>query len=370
MHLHRLQLINFKNYAEVEITFADRINVLTGKNGSGKTNLLDAIYYLSLTKSAFSASDNHCIKMGEPFFMVKGFFETEKKTATEVVASFQTGSKKNFRDGGLEYQKLGDHIGKYPVVLISPDDTDLIKEGGDARRKFFDGIISQFDRNYLESLIQYNYTLKQRNGLLRMFYESGTFDALALEAYDVLLIRYGEVIFKKRLEFLNEFVPIFQNYYGIIVENELVDLTYESGLKNISYPKGLEESLHKDQILQRTNFGIHKDDYTFRLGPGDLKRLGSQGQQKSFVIALKLAQHRILENHKGFKPILLLDDIFDKLDDFRISQLIELIHEELGQIFLTDARPDRTKNLLKGIGVSASRFDVDQGHLRPHEEEG
>jgi len=365
MHLQRLQLINFKNYADVETAFSAHVNVLTGKNGSGKTNLLDAVYYLSLTKSAFSISDNHCIKIGEPFFMVKGVFELQNNERSEVLASVQSGSKKNFRENGLEYQKLGDHIGKYPIVLISPDDTDLIKESGDARRKFFDSIISQFDRGYLESLLQYNHALKQRNSLLRMFHESGTFDKVAIETYDEVLTRHGMAIFKKRHEFVREFVPVFQNYYSTIVASEHVDLTYDSGLNNKSFAEGLSECLRRDQILQRTNFGIHKDDYVFRLGSGDLKRLGSQGQQKSFVIALKLAQHKTLENHKGFKPILLLDDIFDKLDDFRISKLIELIHQDKGQIFLTDARPDRTKDLLKGLEVSAFLFDVDDGHLRP-----
>src|SRR6187431_518344 len=184
MHLHRLQLINFKNYAEVETTFSERINVLTGKNGSGKTNLLDAIYYLSLTRSAFSASDSHCIKMGESYFLVKGAFRDQASVVTEVFGSIQTGAKKTFGEGRSEYQKLGDHIGKYPVVLISPDDTDLVRESGDSRRKFFDAIISQIDRSYLESLMLYNYALKQRNSLLRLFHDSNTYDPVALEMYD------------------------------------------------------------------------------------------------------------------------------------------------------------------------------------------
>jgi DNA replication and repair protein RecF len=203
-----------------------------------------------------------------------------------------------------------------------------------------------------------------------MFHESGTFDSVALEIYNELMIRNGEVIFRKRREFVHDFVPVFQGYYSFIVANEPVEIAYESGLNSKSFAEGLSESLRKDQVLLRTNFGIHKDDYTFKLGPGDLKRLGSQGQQKSFVIALKLAQHKTLSTHKGFNPIMLLDDIFDKLDDFRIAKLIELIHDDKGQIFLTDARPDRTKNLLKGIDVSASLFDVDEGHLRPNEKEG
>lgn len=363
MHLLRLQLVNFKNYEGVETDFSARVNVLVGKNGSGKTNLLDAIYYLSLTRSAFSASDSHCIKMGESYFLVKGAFRDQASAVTEVFGSIQSGSKKTFGEGRAEYQKLGDHIGKYPVVLISPDDTDLVRESGDSRRKFFDSIISQIDRAYLDSLIHYNYALKQRNSLLRMFHDSGTFDGVALEVYDQQLARHGEAIYKRRLAFADEFIPVFRKYYTFIVADEPVAMEYATALREKNFAAGLAETLRKDLALLRTSFGIHRDDYLFKLGEGDLKRLGSQGQQKSFVIALKLAQHEIMEAHKGFKPILLLDDIFDKLDDFRIAKLIELIREASGQIFITDARPDRTKNLLDGVGVEAALFTVESGNL-------
>lgn len=365
MHLKRLQLINFKNYTEVEAEFSPRVNVLVGKNGSGKTNLLDAIYFLSLTKSAFASADNHCVKSGENYFMVKGAFENKSGNVTEVVGAIQSGSKKSFRESGFEYQKLGDHIGKYPVVLISPDDTDLIKESGESRRKFFDSIISQLDHAYLENLIQYNNALRQRNSLLKMFNEHHSFDSVALESYDRLLIRHGELIYKRRLEFVHEFVPVFTKYYSFIVADEPVDLIYASALHETGFADGLAHSLRRDQFMQRTHFGIHRDDYQFKLGDGDLKRLGSQGQQKSFIIALKLAQHEIMERNKGFKPVLLLDDIFDKLDDFRIARLMELIRDDHHQIFITDARPDRTNFLLEGIGVKASMFQVEAGHLKP-----
>lgn len=363
MHLQRLHLVNFKNYEGVETDFSARVNVLVGKNGSGKTNLLDAIYYLSLTRSAFSASDSHCIKMGESYFLVKGAFRDQSSVVTEVFGSIQTGSKKTFSEGRVEYQKLGDHIGKYPVVLISPDDTDLVRESGDSRRKFFDAIISQIDRRYLESLMLYNNALKQRNSLLRMFHDSNTFDAIALEIYDMQLARHGEAIYKRRLAFAEEFIPVFRKYYTYIVADEPVAMEYGTALREKDFITGLKETLRKDQALLRTSFGIHRDDYLFRLGDGDLKRLGSQGQQKSFVIALKLAHHEIMETHKGFKPILLLDDIFDKLDDFRIAKLIELIRDASGQIFITDARPDRTRGLLEGIGVEAALFEVNCGSL-------
>ncbi len=362
MYLEKLQLINFKNYAEVEVKFSSKINVLVGKNGSGKTNLLDAIHYLSMTRSAFS-SDNFCIKQGENFFTIKGWF-SRQKSHDEIFCSLQAGSKKVIRENGNEYQKLSDHIGRYPVVQIAPDDTEVVKEGSEARREFFDSILSQADKNYLDALIQYNHALKQRNSLLRMFAESNTFDELVIESYDRILIQSGNVIFKKRGDFLNEFIPVFRKYYSFIVTDESTDVAYRSDLQKTDFAKGLNDNRQRDQYLQRTNFGVHRDDYQFTLGNGDLKKLGSQGQQKSFIIALKLAHFEIISRHKLFKPVLLLDDIFDKLDDFRIAKLLEVIKDErLGQLFITDARPDRTAMLLNEINVSAAVFRVDKGTI-------
>ena len=363
MRLQTLQLVNFKNYAETKLDLSAKINVLVGRNGSGKTNLLDAIHYLSLTKSAFS-SDNFSIRHGEQFFMVRGLFQ-HGNNLHELTCSLQSGAKKIFREGVNEYQKLSEHIGKYPVVLIAPDDAELVKEGSEERRKFFDSIISQLDRAYLEALIQYSYALKQRNGLLKMFAETNSFDELALESYDRILIQSGDVIFKKRKNFIAEFLPVFQQFYSFVVEDEKAALDYKTELQKTDFKTGLKASRQRDLFLQRTNFGIHRDDYVFTLGAGDLKRLGSQGQQKSFIIALKLAQFEILKQHKGFKPILLLDDIFDKLDDFRIARLLELIQkDELGQLFITDARPDRTAALLKQINISAAIFTVEMGEVQ------
>lgn len=367
MHLEKLHLLNFKNYAEANLTFSPRINVLVGKNGSGKTNLLDAIFYLAFTKSAFSTTDQHCIQHEQPYFMVKGGFRTGN-SSNEIVSSVQQGAKKVFRDGVNEYEKLSDHIGKYPVILVAPDDVDLVKEGSEARRKFFDGIISQLDKHYLEDLIQYNHALKQRNSFLKMAYEKGLTDWLTLDAYDQVLVKRGMPIFEKRLAFVKEFLPVFRKYYRFIVEeNEVTDLAYVSPLQEKDFVAGLQGTRQKDLTLQRTSFGIHRDDYIFTLEQGDLKRLGSQGQQKSFVIALKLAQFEILKTHKGFKPILLLDDIFDKLDDFRISRLLALMKEDLGQLFITDARPDRTQGLLDQIHVEATVFTIEKGNVKLYE---
>ncbi len=363
MRLQNLQLINFKNYSEVRLDVSAKINVLVGKNGSGKTNLLDAIHYLSLTKSAFS-NDNFAIRHGEQFFTVKGLFQ-HGSNLQELTCSIQTGAKKVFREGVNEYQKLSEHIGKYPIVLIAPDDTDLVKEGSEERRKFFDSIISQIDRHYLEALIQYSHALKQRNSLLKMFAESNNFDEIALESYDQVLIRSGEHIFKKRKDFIDEFLPVFRHFYTFIVADEHAEMEYKSELSKVDLRTGLKSNRQRDLFLQRSNFGIHRDDYQFFLGEGDLKRLGSQGQQKSFIIALKLTQFEILKRHKGFKPILLLDDIFDKLDDFRIGKLLQLIqNDDLGQLFITDARPDRTSTLLRDINISATIFTVDKGEVK------
>lgn len=364
MQLNSLQLINFRNYAEARVSFSPKINVLVGKNGSGKTNLLDAIYYLSMTKSAVSSADNYCIRNGEQQFFIRGMLQMGEDIR-EVSVGCQAGTRKIFREGVNEYQKISDHIGKYPVVLIAPDDTDLIREGSDARRRFFDSMISQLDRVYLESLIQYTHALKQRNGLLKLTGGVERPDPVALETYDDLLNRYGSVLFEKRTAFAEVYIPVFRKYYEFLVSGEETGLLYKSDLHDLSFGEGLRRNHGRDLALQRTTFGVHRDDYHFSLDGGDLKRLGSQGQQKSFVIALKLAQFDVMRREKGFAPVLLLDDIFDKLDDLRIERLLQLIkNDELGQLFVTDARPDRTAALLQQIDVPALVYEVSGGKLK------
>ncbi len=362
MRLEKLNLINFRNYEEAELHFHERVNVFLGRNGSGKTNLLDAIYYLSFTKSAFSTSEQQIIRTGQNYFVVKGNFHLAGQPTREVVASAQSGAKKIFREDQRDYDKLSDHIGKYPVVIMTPDDTDLIREGSEYRRRFFDGIISQLDRRYLEDLMAYGHVLRQRNGLLKMSFETGRFDALALEAYDRLLIKYGEYLHSARKQFLKDFLPLFLSHFkGIVAEPEDPVISYASDLNESAFAEGLARSLSKDRALQRTCFGIHRDDYSFLLKGGEIRRTGSQGQQKSFVIALKLAQYYVIRQQKGFDPILLLDDIFDKLDDERINALVQLLRESDGQIFITDARPHRTSEILANIGVPGKTFHVAHG---------
>ena len=241
MRLEKLQLLNFKNYREVDLSFSSRINVLVGKNGSGKTNLLDAIYYLAFTKSAFS-TDPFCILHEESYFMVKGSFRIGS-VSNEITSSLQIGAKKIFREGLYDYEKLSEHIGKYPVIMIAPNDVDLVNEGSDARRRFFDSIISQLDSRYLEDLMQYNHALKQRNSLLKMFSESGSVDWVAVESYDHYLIKFGSSIFEKRKAFVKEFLPVFRRFYQFIVEeNEDTDLAYSSALTDQDFKEGLDSS--------------------------------------------------------------------------------------------------------------------------------
>lgn len=364
MHLENLSLLNFKNYEELNLTFSSDINVFLGKNGSGKTNLLDAVYFLALTKSAFSGSDQLCIRNGETFCMLKGIFKWPG-TVLDISSSLQSGGKKVFRESQQEYERISDHIGKIPLVLISPDDTDLVKEGSELRRRFFDGIICQLDKGYLEALMRYSAALRNRNQLLKMFAESGRTDFLALESYDRILIETGYLIYKRRSGFILEFQPIFQGIYRQLTSNaESTRLIYVSPVHESEMSDGLKKSRQKDLILQRTSFGIHRDDYEFGLEAGEMKRFGSQGQQKSFVIALKLAQFQILKIKKERLPILLLDDIFDKLDDVRIDQLLSLMEDGFGQLFLTDARPHRTQELLARTVRPVNVFEVDNGTVK------
>jgi DNA replication and repair protein RecF len=362
MQIQKLQLINFKNYSSARLEFTEKINVLVGRNGSGKTNLLDAIHFLSLTKSAFASADNHCIRHGEKFFSIKAEFGNGE-ASEEIFCAVQSGSKKVMKEGANEYQKLSDHIGKYPVVLIAPDDTSLVDSGSEERRKFFDSIISQLDRAYLESLIQYTHVLRQRNSLLKMFGETNKVDSVALDTYDRVLIPIGKRIAERRRTFVSEFTPEFQRFYSFIVDRaEQCSINYVTELDDQEFESALKQNRQRDILLQRTNFGVHRDDYLFIIDGGELKRLGSQGQKKSFIISMKLAHFSTIRQKKNLTPILLLDDIFDKLDDSRIEKLLTLIKDDsFGQLFITDARPDRTAGLLDEIGVTAAFFSVDKG---------
>jgi DNA replication and repair protein RecF len=362
MYLERISLLNFKNHEELSLTFSPTVNGIVGINGSGKTSLLDAIYMLALTKSAFSQTDAQCIRHGADFFMIEGRFkDTSSVTGgATVTCSLKIGGRKVVMLDKKAYDRLSEHIGRFPVVLISPDDTDLIRDTSELRRRFFDNILSQLDHEYLNTLIQYNLIMKQRNSLLRQFYERNYFDKDLLETFDVQLLPLGEVIHQKRSRFIKDFVPLVQKYYAFISESrEEIDLIYESELFETSFLYDFSAAMRRDLQLQRTTKGIHKDDFIFEISRYALKKFGSQGQQKSFVIALKLAQFEVLQQEKGEKPLLLLDDIFDKLDDLRISKLMAMItNQTFGQIFITDARPERSRQIFSTLAANVKMFEI------------
>lgn len=364
MWLKKLALINFKNYEEASAEFSAGVNAFTGDNGGGKTNLLDAIHYLSLCKSYFNPIDSQQIRNGTDFFMVQGVFD--KDTAEEIVScSLKRNQKKQFRRNKKEYQRLADHIGLFPLVMISPYDVSIIIEGSEERRRFIDNVISQTDNHYLDELIIYNRNLVNRNALLKNIAESGRYDPELLEILDSQLVASGNRIFEKRRNFMEIFIPIFHRHYKYLSEDaEETGLVYDSPLLNEDFAVLLKQSIERDRILERTTSGVHKDDLIFTLNGMPMKKFGSQGQQKSFLIALKLAQYSFLQDRKGFKPLLLLDDIFDKLDDKRVRKLMQMVsHDDFGQIFLTDTSRERVNEIFASIGVDVSIFDVEKGTM-------
>lgn len=364
MYLESLQLINFKNYEEVEITLSPGINCFSGKNGSGKTNILDAVHYLSMCKSYLNTVDRQNIRFGEHFFVVSGTWH-KAGTGIAIHCAVKNGSKKVFKRNKAEYEKLSDHIGQFPSVMISPYDRDLIVEGSEMRRKWMDGIISQFNRRYLEDLQRYYKVLEQRNALLKNMYEHGLFDRESIEVWNDQLVNTGNRIFEARKTFLEEFIPVFQvNYNFIGLESEEVHLEYKSQLNNQPFEDLLIEFERKDAFTQYTNAGTHKDDLLFTIKGHPVKKFGSQGQQKSFLIALKLAQYEWLKKHLNINPVLMLDDIFDKLDQTRVERLMELVSQQhFGQVLVTDTDPQRIHSIFRENGFESKQFIVSDGNV-------
>ncbi|MBC6991748.1 DNA replication/repair protein RecF [Hymenobacter sp. BT491] len=366
MTLETLHLLFFKNYDEATLQLSPHINCFIGDNGSGKTNLLDAIHYLSLTKSAFTTSDIQSIKQGEEFFSIRGKFSTPEAEDT-VQCSFRLGQKKLVTRNKHPYERLSDHIGRYPVVLISPYDTDLIRQGSEERRKYFDSLISQLDHEYLELLISYAYLLRQRNSLLKLAADRQSYDRDYLLVLDEQLAPLGKRIVQIRQEFLADFVPVFQrHYYQLANDREVVNIDYKSQLPDADFAQLLRTHERKDLALQRTTVGPHKDDFLFLMNELPVKGYGSQGQQKSFVIAVKLAHFEIAASRKKHKPLLLLDDIFDRLDETRITRLMQLVaNQTFGQVFLTDTHLDRTDRILSNLSEQILRFRIESGKVIP-----
>ncbi len=366
MHLQKLRLINFKNYEDQSIQCISDVNCLVGKNGSGKTNLLDAVYYLAFAKSAFNSVDSQNIRHGADYLSLLAQIKHDNNNI-DVQCSLPSGQKKILKWNKVPYEKLSEHIGRLPVVLISPYDTDLIRDSSELRRKFFDMIISMFDKVYLEKLIRYNRFLKQRNSLLKEGAINKRWDMTLIDAYDSEIISLSKFISAVRREFAASIIENFNSHYQrISSEQEKTNIIYETEAEKKDFETKYKAQIEKDKALQRTTMGIHRDDYLFLIGDQPIKKFGSQGQQKSFAISLKLAQFQMLEKKLGLKPILLLDDVFDKLDDYRIAVLIELISDKsFGQIFLTDARPERTKEILSNYEGDVQFFEVDEGRITP-----
>lgn len=359
MYLQKLSLVNYKNITQQVFDFEEKINCFVGNNGIGKTNVLDAIYYLSFAKSYFNPVAIQNIRHGEEFFMIEGSYVLGDRDES-ILCSLKKGQKKIVKRNGKAYDKFSDHIGKFPLVIISPADRDLIIEGSETRRKFIDSVISQQNHAYLTNLIAYNKTLAQRNALLKFFAANRTFDALNLQVYNDQLVSYGTAIYEERKRFIKAFIPIFNERYKTISEGkENVGLRYKSQLEEKDFQALLEETLEKDRVLQYTSAGIHKDDLLFEIGGFPIKKFGSQGQQKSYLIAMKLAQFDFIRQKSEVVPILLLDDIFDKLDEQRVSQLIALVNNnEFGQLFITDTHAERTENVVKQINDSYKIFEL------------
>lgn len=361
MFLKKLSVLNYKNIQAKELDFSQKINAFVGKNGVGKTNLLDAIYHLGMGKSYFNTIAIQNICHGTDFYMLEGIFQTEHREET-IVCSVKKGQKKQLKKNGKAYEKLADHIGNFPIVIISPSDRDLITEGSEERRRFLDGVISQADNSYLNTLLNYNKILAQRNSLLKYFAENQTFDRDTLAIYNEQLAFFGQEIYQKRISFLEIFIPIFNEQYQIISQgNESVELFYESNLSQTPLNELLEQNLSRDLSLQYTSCGVHKDDLLFKIEDHLIKKFGSQGQQKSFLTALKLAQFQITRQKTGITPILLLDDIFDKLDADRVQQIVELVSQpNFGQIFISDTHSSRTEAIIQQIFPEYKIFEIEK----------
>ena len=359
MFLKKLSLTNYKNLEASQFKFEARINCFIGNNGIGKSNILDGIYHLAFTKSYFNPSSVQNIQFNKEFFVIEGEFEKLGRDE-KINCSLKRGQKKVIKRNGKVYDKIAEHIGLIPLVIISPADQDLIIEGSMTRRKFIDSVIGQTDKNYLQNLLDYKKTLAQRNALLKYFALNRTFDKNTLDIYNHQMNELSRPIFDERVAFMEEFIPIFKSRYkSISGDKEEIDIEFKSDLNENTLLQLLEQHLDKDKMLQFTSVGVHKDDLDFQISGSPIKKFGSQGQQKTFLIALKLAQFDFIKQVAGMSPIVLLDDIFDKLDQNRVAQTIQLFENETaGQIFISDTHGDRIKEALSAGKSSYELFNL------------
>ncbi len=362
MYIQELSLVNFKNFEHAEFKFSESLNCFIGNNGAGKTNLMDAIHYLSFCKSFLNPVDAQNIRFDQDFFMIQGKYSRLDSEET-VYCGLKRNQKKIFKRNQKLYGKLSEHIGFLPLIVVTPSDTNLISGGSEERRRFIDSVISQYDAVYLENLIRYNRALQQRNNLLKQFAGRNTFQLESLEVWDDQLVKYGQQIYVCRMAFIQKLQPVFQKYYELISGGkESVGLKLQSDLQNNDLEQLLKASVNKDRMFQYTTVGIHKDDFEFELADYPIKKFGSQGQKKTYLVALKLAQFDFMKEISGLTPILLLDDIFDKLDKSRVEQIVKLVADDhFGQIFITDTNREHLDQMIAGLETQSCIFTISNG---------
>lgn len=364
MYLERLQLTHFKNYRQQLLELSPRLNCFVGRNGMGKTNVLDAIHLLCLCRSHTHLPDRLLVQHGESFYRVEGLFDTDTGKV-RIAARFAAGKQKEMERNGSVYDRLSDYIGLFPVVMIAPDDVSLIREGSEERRRFLDATLSQVYPDYLHALIRYNHLLRQRNALLKSFSVGMPFDPALLEALDRQLPAPARLLFERRQAFVTAFEPLLKAYYADISEgHETVSARYDADQQEASLETLLAARLEQDRRLERTGAGPHRDDLQLDMDDRPVKKFSSQGQVKSFLLALRLAQYELLRREKGVAPLLLLDDIFDKLDEHRVRRLLTLLSQrDVGQLFLTDTQRGRMEKVMEGFPGDVAFFEVEEGQV-------
>ncbi|MEZ5002676.1 MAG: DNA replication and repair protein RecF [Chitinophagales bacterium] len=364
MFFKNLKLINFKGYENASVSFHPQLNCIVGQNGAGKTNLMDALYYSCFTKSYFSNSDQFVVKENTDFFRIECNLKADDKDCSIVIKAPGVG-RKSLELNHVEIIKRTDFIGQFPAVMIAPDDNQIILGSSDLRRKFMSACIGQYNPDYLEVLLPYQKLVRQRNAALKEFRKKGRIDETLLTVLDEQMISLGALLFEYRKEFIKAFKPIFSEVHGNLVHNaEQVDIEYQSQLDVHSMENGLKVNKKKDLLTARSNFGPHKDDLDFLINGQPLKAVGSQGQQKSFLVSLKIAQYEIIKEKTRKLPFLFLDDLFDKFDETRVVKLIELIQQgSFGQVFITDTHEYRIESLLKLHNLEHQLIIVDKGNI-------
>ena len=360
--LEKIVISDFRNILLQELEFSPNVNCVSGNNGEGKTNLLDAIYYLSMTKSAFALSDKFNFRHGTDEFSLSGLYRMENGLSSRFSVKMTSKGEKKMKRDEKQYGKVSEHIGVLPVVMVSPSDISMVSESGEERRRFVNAVLSQMDREYMTALQQYNRLLLQRNKMLK----EQDVDRGLLEVIDMRMSAFAEPVFQARKKFVEELTPIVQEYYKALSgDSEQVSIEYDSELSKASLEQILSASYDKDRVLKYTGAGIQRDDFLFKMNGHPIRRYGSQGQQKSFLVSLKFAQYELMKKNYGFAPILLLDDVFDKLDMSRISNLLEMVaSNDFGQIFITDSNKVRMAGIVDKLTQDRAYFDTTAGTFR------